>query len=216
MNMSEQIDQISTALAKAQGEIKNPAKNSTNPHFKNKYADLTAGLDAIKDALSKNSIAVVQGTEADGDTIILHTRLLHSSGQWIGGTYPVCKMGGKHQETGSAMTYARRYALFALVGIAGDEDDDGNAAGDTAPARSRPARPDPIPTYEPEESAARRVKMVEEIEACKDRAGLHDWAQRNSAIKDRLTPPDQTIVSKAFKDRQTAIKPTGAELLAAG
>ena len=215
MHMSEQIDQISTALAKAQGEISNPQKNSTNPHFKNKYADLTAGIDAIKDALSKNGIAVVQGTEADGETIILHTRLLHSSGQWIGGTYPVCRMGGKHQETGSAMTYARRYALFAMIGIAGDEDDDGNTAADT-PRQARASKPDPIPHYEPEESAARRVSMVKEIDGCSDRAALHDRGQKNSAIKDRLTPPDQAIVSKAFKDRQTAIKPAGAELLAAG
>jgi hypothetical protein len=113
------------------------------------------------------------------------------------------------------MTYARRYALFAMIGIAGDEDDDGNAAADT-PRQARASKPDPIPHYEPEESAARRIKMVAEIEACANRAQLHSWAQTNSAIKDRLTPPDQAIVSKTFKDRQTAIKPAGAELLAAG
>ena len=127
---SDRIDAISAALAKAQGQIANPAKSAVNPHFKSQYADLSAGLNAIRAALSANGIAVVQQTGIMlGDTLMLTTTLAHSSGQWVSAEWPVLKFPAPPQVIGSALTYARRYTLFALVGIAGEgDDDDGNAA----------------------------------------------------------------------------------------
>ena len=126
---SDRIDAISAALAKAQGAISNPGKTALNPHFKSQYADLSSGLNAIRAALSANAIAVVQTTSMHDDTLMLHTALCHSSGQWISSEWPVVKLPAPPQVIGSALTYARRYTLFALVGIAGEgDDDDGNAA----------------------------------------------------------------------------------------
>jgi hypothetical protein len=126
---SYRIDAISAALAKAQGQMANPAKGAVNPHFKSQYADLSAGLNAIRAALSANGIAIVQQTRMDDDMLMLHTMLSHASGQWIGSLWPVVKLPAPPQVIGSALTYARRYTLFALAGIAGEnDDDDGNAA----------------------------------------------------------------------------------------
>jgi hypothetical protein len=124
---SEQTNEISAALAKAQGAINNPGKGAKNPHFNSHYADLSGGINAIREGLSANGIAYLQGPRVDGEVLMLDTRLTHSSGQWIECEYPVCKFPAQPQIMGSAMTYARRYSLFSLVGIAG-EDDDGNAA----------------------------------------------------------------------------------------
>jgi hypothetical protein len=125
---SERIDAISAALAKAQGQMANPGKTATNPHFKSQYADLSAGLKAVRTALSANAIAIVQTTRMEADVLMLRTALAHASGQWIGSEWPVVKLPSPPQVIGSALTYARRYSLFALTGIAGDDDDDGNAA----------------------------------------------------------------------------------------
>jgi hypothetical protein len=122
MKTSEQISELAAALAAAQGMMENAIMNRTNPHFKTKYADLAAVLNAARKPLSANGLAIVQ-TIGDG---VLHTRLLHTSGQWIASEHPL-PMSGRPQEIGSALTYARRYSLSALIGIAADEDDDANA-----------------------------------------------------------------------------------------
>ena len=129
MNTSEQIDQIATALAAAQADLRNPVKDAANPHFKSLYADLPSGLAIVRPTLAAHGIALVQATAIDGDVMMLETRLIHKSGQWVGSFYPVIKFPAPQQQIGSALTYAKRYSMFALVGIAGaDEDDDGNAA----------------------------------------------------------------------------------------
>ena len=138
MKTSDAINEIAAALAKAQGAINNPGKKSENPHFKSAYADLSAGINAVREGLSAHGISYVQATRIDGDVMMLDTCLLHSSGQWIASEFPVCKFPSAPQVTGSALTYARRYSLFALVGIAG-EDDDGNAANEASP-RINPKR----------------------------------------------------------------------------
>jgi hypothetical protein len=123
MKTSEQISELAAALAKAQGMMDNAVMNRINPHFKSKYADLAAIFDAARKPLSANGLAIVQ-TIGDG---VLHTRLLHTSGQWIASEHPL-PMSGRPQEIGSALTYARRYSLSALIGIAADEDDDATGA----------------------------------------------------------------------------------------
>jgi hypothetical protein len=131
---SEGIAQLAEALAKAQGKIQNPAKESQNPHFRSRYADLATGINAIRAALSECGIAVIQTTDFQDELLVLTTRLIHSSGEWIGSRWPVCVFTKVTvQQIGSSLTYARRYSLFPLVGIAGDDDDDGNAAQTAAP-----------------------------------------------------------------------------------
>lgn len=128
MRTSEQINELATALAAAQAEMKNAKLNKTNPHFKSKYADLAEIRDTVTGPLSKNGIAVAQGTDADGTVIVVVTRLIHKSGQWIESRFPIAY--DKPQTMGSAYTYAKRYSLAAICNIAAEEDDDANAAND--------------------------------------------------------------------------------------
>lgn len=126
MNQSTTIGALAASLAKAQKSFKPAIKDANNPFFKSKYVDLAGAIDAVRDALADNGLALVQSTDA-GDKMVLHTTLLHSSGEWISGTYPITAVKTDPQGIGSAVTYARRYSLMALLGIAA-EDDDGEAA----------------------------------------------------------------------------------------
>lgn len=125
--MSEAINEISAALAKAQGQIEGASKGKVNPAFKSKYADLASIWDACREALSTNGLAVLQIPNETPDGMLLTTMVTHSSGQWFRSSYPVRPVQATPQGLGSAITYARRYALMAMVGIA-PEDDDGEAA----------------------------------------------------------------------------------------
>ncbi len=128
MEKSEQINELATALAKAQGEMRNAGKNADNPYFKSKYADLSEILKAAKEPLAKYGLAIMQLYDGmSGKDISVTTMLMHSSGQYIAntGNYPVTKQD--IQGVGSAITYARRYSLAAMLGLA-QEDDDGNTA----------------------------------------------------------------------------------------
>lgn len=127
MQTSETINELATALSKAQGEITGALKDSANPFFKSKYADLASCWDACRGPLSKQGLSVVQGMDVSDGHLYLITRLLHMSGQWISSTTPVTPKDDTPQGMGSALTYARRYALTAMVGVA-QVDDDGNAA----------------------------------------------------------------------------------------
>ncbi len=205
MNTSEQIDQIATALAKAQGEITNPAKDSENPHFRSRYADLASGLNAVRPILAKCGLSAIQMTRMDGDLMMLDTRLLHASGQWIESAYPVCRFPAKQQEVGSALTYSRRYSLFAMVGIAG-EDDDGNEASKSEtpapPARStdqKAAAPKQSPMLSPIASETAANTMMATLDLCGSLDSLKKWATGNKPTKDRLVPNDQGLVSKAYE-----------------
>jgi hypothetical protein len=140
---SSSIAKLAEALAKAQGAIESAEKNKTNPHFKSNFADLASVWDACREQLSKNGLSVIQITELWGSSVVLRTVLMHSSGEFISGVYPVNPVMNGPQGLGSAMTYARRYALMAMVGIA-PEDDDGHAAqGPKPPPAPRPASPTP-------------------------------------------------------------------------
>jgi hypothetical protein len=127
MMHSEAINEIAAALAKAQGQMEGAAKGKINPAFKSKYADLASVLEAAREPLSVNGLAVVQLTQKTPDGLVLITKLVHSSGQWFSGEYPINPVKNDPQGFGSSTTYARRYALMAMVGIA-PEDDDGEAA----------------------------------------------------------------------------------------
>jgi hypothetical protein len=134
MNKSESIAALAAALAKAQGAMKGAIKDSANPFFKSKYADLASVVEAIRAAFSANGLSYIQTVEpSDKDEVRVETTLLHASGEWISCgvlSLPVSKNDA--QGYGSALTYARRYSLSAAVGVA-PEDDDGNAASAAKP-----------------------------------------------------------------------------------
>lgn len=122
------MQKIATALVKAQKEFGPALKSSTNPHFKSRYADLAACVEAVIDALNNNGIALLQQTSECADGVIVETMFLHESGESIScGKLHVPASKQDPQGYGSALTYARRYSLMAACGIA-PEDDDGNAA----------------------------------------------------------------------------------------
>lgn len=127
MTHSEQINELSTALSKAQGLIEGAKKDAANPFFKSKYADLASVWDACRAALAVNGLAVIQSPAAEGTRVSVDTLLTHSSGQWVAGTVSVTAKEDSPQAIGSAITYLRRYALQSFVGVA-PEDDDANAA----------------------------------------------------------------------------------------
>jgi len=128
MAHSQSVGTIAAALAKAQGEMAGAAKDSKNPHFNSKYADLASIAEACRVPLAKNEIAHVQSGSADGNVVKMTTLLVHSSGEWIeSDPLQVVARDGAPQAVGSCLTYLRRYQLAAMVGIA-PEDDDAEAA----------------------------------------------------------------------------------------
>lgn len=137
MNKSESVAGLAAALAKAQGQMKGAIKDSANPFFKSKYADLASVVEAIRAAFSANGLSYIQTVEpSEKDEVRVETTLLHSSGEWISCgvlSLPVSKVDA--QGYGSALTYARRYSLSAAVGVA-PEDDDGNAASAAKPKKT--------------------------------------------------------------------------------
>ena len=124
---STEIAALADALSKAQGKITGALKDSSNPFFKTKYADLASVWDACREQLSANGLAVVQTLSNDAENIVVITTLIHSSGQWMRGSLSVKPVKSDPQGIGSAITYARRYALAAIVGVA-QIDDDAEAA----------------------------------------------------------------------------------------
>jgi hypothetical protein len=127
---------IAEALSAAQAELTDPPKDSTNPHYKSRYADLATVLKTVRPVLARHGIALVQTTDILDGTLVLVTRLLWRDEEILG-RYPVQPVKADPQGLGSAMTYARRYALQAIVGVAADDDDDGNAASAPKPSAPR-------------------------------------------------------------------------------
>ena len=148
MKHSESIALLAGALAKAQLQIEPASKNATNPHFRSHYADLASIWDACRGPLNTNGLSIVQ-FPCDGDVgrTGLCTMLLHSSGEFISEVVTTRSQKDDPQGLGSALTYLRRYALAAVVGVTATEDDDGNAA--STPANSRVAAPASRPYIPP-------------------------------------------------------------------
>ena len=133
---------IATALVKAQMAYGPALKSSVNPHFKSKYADLASCFDAVREALNNNGIAIIQRTHAGAHGVSIETLLIHLSGETLsGGILEIPAVKQDPQGFGSALTYARRYSLMCVCGIA-PEDDDANLASQTirsAPQVSKPS-----------------------------------------------------------------------------
>ncbi len=139
MNKSESIKEIAMAMAKFQAEIKNPTNSANNPFFKSKYAPLNEILNDVRPLLSKYGLSVLQMPSGDDQEVHITTLLMHESGEWIE-SCPLKMKPAKNdpQGIGSAITYGRRYALAAILGISSEDDDDGNVAthGKPEPTKS--------------------------------------------------------------------------------
>jgi len=159
--MSETIGALAAALSKFQGEVGAASKNAQNPHLKNKYADLASIWEAIREPLAANGLAVTQCPEpGDPGTLHLGTMLLHSSGEWVKSVLAMPVTKSAPQGYGSALTYARRYGLAALLGIT-QEDDDADAA--TRPAAARESKPSSAaPTQAPQTEKTGTPKRASE------------------------------------------------------
>lgn len=124
MQTSQTIQTITPAFLKAQKKIQSVIKDNSNPYFKSKYADLTAVIEACKEPLNMNGIAILQPIVG----MTVETILIHESGEWFSSSTPVvCKEENNPQALGSAITYAKRYGLQSMV-LLPAEDDDGNYA----------------------------------------------------------------------------------------
>jgi ERF superfamily len=175
-----------------------------------RYASLATGLDLIRKCLGQHEIAIVQSTAVDQGRIMLTTRLVHASGEWVSSLWPVC-LGAEASAhlKGAALTYARRYALFTLVGIAGEDDLD-------APEIVQPPEPphteQPVarkpnngsmhsplqPTLTPDQLAPLRDRLVQEISAIDTADALALWAHRSLKLKNTLTQQDAQAVEAAY------------------
>lgn len=142
MKTSDSLDLLATALSAAQAEISPAEKDSLNPHFKNKYADLTSVWAACREPLSKHGLSILQSPSFAEGRMVLTTRLMHKSGQWIEDELSIKPAQDTAQAIGSCITYAKRYALCAMVGVVADEDDDGHMASRT-PAQQQTKTPPP-------------------------------------------------------------------------
>lgn len=137
--MSAEIGELASALASAQAELSPAAKNAQNPHLKNRYADIAAVYEAIRETLPKHGLSVSQIIMPHESKARVRTLLMHKSGQWLASEclMPLDRNGGP-QGMGSAITYARRYSLSAIVGVVSEDDDDAEAA---QPRRQQQAQP---------------------------------------------------------------------------
>lgn len=117
------ISELAEALSKAQSEIQDAEKNATNPHFKSAYANLTAVLQATREPLSKYGLSVSQSINSEGEEYFIETKLMHKSGQYISSKLKLILNRKDMQELGKAITYARRYSIAAIVGIAQEDTD---------------------------------------------------------------------------------------------
>jgi len=138
---SEQTDKINAALSKAQGSFEPLIQNQTVKYGATNFAfaDLPGTLENVQKPLAENGLAIVQTTQMGEGSFFLETLLVHSSGQFYRAVYPL-PLNAKPQDMGSAITYARRYTLCAILGRAGEQDDDGQRAGDTKASKAMPQK----------------------------------------------------------------------------
>jgi len=144
MQKSESITNLACALARAQATMTGAVKDSENPHFRSKYADLESVWNACRTPLTSNGLSVTQLlTYTDRQAVAIETILLHETGEYLGSTFEIPVSKSDAQGFGSALTYARRYSLSAIIGIAPAEDDGESAVGRGAVAKKPTSTPPP-------------------------------------------------------------------------
>jgi hypothetical protein len=195
MNKSDSITTIAPALHKAQGQIKAALKDSTNPHFRSKYADLSSVIEAVKPALQANGITYLQGVHDAVDGVAVETMLLHTSGEWISSVMRIPAVKQDAQGYGSAITYGRRYGLQSMCGVPA-EDDDGNAATASTTSRITPVAGSLQNLTKEEQETAREIAadIVEKWTTGKEVAAYEAFYEANLSnemklgVWDILTP----------------------------
>ena len=194
-NQSENIGALAASLAKAQGSLNAALKDSKNPHLKNKYADLASIWNAAREPLAENELAVIQTTDDDEGGQYLVTTLAHSSGEWIRGRLKIGTEGANkgvnaNQALGSSISYMRRYALAAIVGVIQD-DADGNGSRGTQKrfalpkdtdqplyTRTKNDTPPPRPRVDPQKQS-----IIAAIQKGEETLDLNEFERRNSRMK---------------------------------
>jgi ERF superfamily len=249
---SESVAALASALAKAQAELVNPEKSLTGTIHTGRggegertfrYAPLSSGLDIVRKTLGQHEIAIIQTTAVDqaSGLVNLTTVLAHASGEWIASDWPVCpiaEMASPHR-MGAALTYARRYALFTLVGIAGEDDLDapdiagcGPAAGgkfgsskdqswgphrDSGNGRLRSATKSKSPVVlDPAGSAELREKLVAEVDTLTSADCAVSWATRVLPAKNSLTATDAKLLESAFEQKLSGLSSSALTDVSAG
>ncbi len=194
IDKSETIKELAAALVKAQAAIQPAIKDKTNPAFRSRYADLTAVWDACRTALTSNGLSIVQmPIDAEAGRVALTTMLLHTSGEYISSTVSTALVKTDPQGVGSALTYLRRYALSAMVGVVADEDDDGNAASQprsNGGAAYAPPKPQP-PTMPTNSNAPKTAGEAKErfFARYADIVGGRDWSNVQIFLMNRAPSP---------------------------
>jgi hypothetical protein len=234
------VQTLASALAKAQAELINPEKSLTatirtgrpgDGERSFRYAPLSSGLDIVRKTLGQHEIATLQTTAMDqiAGTINLTTTLAHASGEWIASEWPVCPIAetANPQRMGAALTYARRYALFTLVGIAGEDDLDAPDLCDGPPsllpsAVDRSFKPKGTPgnehgrggrksdsvTLDLEQSAALREKLLAQVGDITSADFATAWARQALTAKNSLAAADAKLVEDAFERRLSELAPS--------
>ena len=254
---SELIGTLAAALAKAQMELTNPEKSlvgAIGSPFRDdqrtfRYAPLSSGLDIVRKSLGRHEIAMVQTTSLNKETGLIHltTMLAHSSGEWLSSEWPVCPISetAAPQRMGAALTYARRYALFALVGIAGEDDLDApdlpaprpqagpSAASPPSPASqkrggngaqkvSRQTQTEntnssarPAPELPADESVSLSKRLLRDVEGLKSADAAFAWACQSIGVKNTLASADARLVDDAFRAKLADLEVLSPEDVAA-
>ncbi len=197
MEKSEEINELSAALSKAQGVIIPASKDSDNPFFKSKYADLAAVWEVARDPLYKNGLSITQHPSAEGNAVTVETVLTHSSGQWMSSRLTMTAKDPGPQAIGSCITYARRYGLSAVVGIASEIDDDGNAATGLSKVDKKEKHSDPIIPQTLKESVLRAATTK-----FKSADLFKTWRVDNNLIEDidKATPTDLSHILNLLRE----------------
>lgn len=241
---SESVAAIATALAKAQTELSNPEKSLVGTiHYNNRgdnprafrYASLASGLEIVRKTLGGQQIAIAQTTDIDraNGLVNLTTTLIHTSGEWISSDWPICQLSDTSapRRMGAALTYARRYALFTLVGIAGEDDLDapdmqnpevnrkiesgsdcqnGNSqSADASTVRLAPAKAQAAvaqDTLDVDASCSTRLQIQSSIDALTMIEDLQACATRILKAKNRLLTSDAKLIEQAFSDKMAALQ----------
>ncbi len=205
MNKSEQINDLAAALAAAQAELRNPIFDSQNPHFKSKFASLAQVRDTITPTLAKHGLSVTQlATNDDQGRPSVETILLHKSGQWLSSTLAVPVAKADAHGAGSAITYARRYSLMAIVNVVGDEDDDGNSAVAGKQAEDQHLRliADAIIAAHAKDDRWRMYETWIGIEDNEDKMRVWEMLKPHSKVRSAIK--DQAAIEKASEPKVAA------------
>lgn len=202
---SDTVGFIFTALGQAQSTMPNPRKNAINPRFGSGYTTTDEVLNVAREHLSTVGICIIQTTYMDGGLLMLETKLGHTSGEWLASHYPIIGTPFKPQDGLASMTYARRAALCAMIGIAGEDDDDGNTANKAGEIKTTAKEPEIEPLSESEQVELFRC-MTEDLKSVSTLDELAEWSELYKPQKTLLQLKQQKEVVAHFNKRKDELK----------